>query len=162
MSSISAFPASTQVSFTSFITGGLLIQEKDKSVIRLEDLKVVTQRKPTPSELETLLFTWPVLKQMKSNAILIAKDKVTVGIGVGQVSRIDAVEIALKKAKNPQGAVLASDAFFPFRDSIDCIANKGIRAILQPGGSVRDEEVIQACDEHSIAMVFSGKRCFKH
>ena len=99
---------------------------------------------------------------MKSNAILIAKENVTVGIGVGQVSRIDAVELALKKANNLQGAVLASDAFFPFSDSIYQIAKSGVKAILQPGGSMRDEEVIQACDEHDIAMVFSGKRCFKH
>ena len=103
------------------------------------------------------------VKHIKSNAILIVKDHATVGIGAGQVSRIDAVEIAIRKAGNQtKDAVLASDAFFPFRDSIDCIAKTGIRAIIQPGGSVRDNEIIAACDQHGIAMVFTGKRCFRH
>jgi phosphoribosylaminoimidazolecarboxamide formyltransferase/IMP cyclohydrolase len=145
------------------IEGGLLVQEKDISRIYPEELNCVTKVEPSAAELKTLLFAWPVLKYIKSNAILIAKDQVTVGIGAGQVSRIDAVEIALKKAgTHLAGSILASDAFFPFRDSIDRIANAGIRTILQPGGSMRDEEVIAACNEHGIAMVFSGKRCFKH
>ena len=146
-----------------FIDGGFLIQEKDTSVIQKADLKIVTKLKPTEDEIATMLFAWPVLKYIKSNAILIAKKNTTVGIGAGQVSRVDAVDIALKKAgKNSAGAILASDAFFPFRDSIDRLLDAGIRAIIQPGGSMRDEEVIAACDEHKIAMVLTGKRCFKH
>jgi len=145
-----------------FINGGLLVQTHDNKNLTANDLKVVTQLKPTPKELESLLFAWRVLKHIKSNAILIAKDNATVGIGAGQVSRIDAVDIALKKSANLENTVLASDAFFPFRDSIDRLANTGIKAIIQPGGSVRDEEVIKACNEQGIAMVFTGIRCFKH
>lgn len=146
-----------------FIDGGVLIQEKDLKQIAAQDLKVVTKRKPSNDEIQTMLFAWPVLKQIKSNAILIAKNNATLGVGAGQVSRVDAVDIALKKAgENLAGAILASDAFFPFRDSIDRLANTGIHAIIQPGGSMRDEEVIAACDEHNIAMVFTGTRCFKH
>ncbi len=110
-----------------------------------------------------MLFAWTVLKQVKSNAIITVKDKITLGIGAGQVSRVEAVEIALKKSGNKlNGSVLASDAFFPFRDSIDFIANAGVTVIIQPGGSIRDQEVIQACNDHGIAMVFTGIRCFKH
>ncbi len=146
-----------------FIEGGLLIQDKDLSAIDYQDFKIVTNAKPTEKEIATMLFAWPVLKHIKSNAILIAKNHVTVGVGAGQVSRVDAVDVAIKKAgKNLANTILASDAFFPFRDSIDRIANTGIRAIIQPGGSQRDTEVIAACDEHGIAMVFTGKRCFKH
>lgn len=146
-----------------FIQGGFLLQESDKHILQTNDLKVVTQCSPSASDIETMLFAWPVLKQLKSNAILIAKNNVTVGVGVGQVSRVDAVDIAIKKAgDNLHGTVLASDAFFPFRDSIDRMAGKGIAAIIQPGGSMRDEEVIAACNEHRIAMVFTGMRCFKH
>lgn len=146
-----------------FITGGVLIQEKDSSVISHHDLKVVSNTIPTMEDISTILFAWPVLKHVKSNGILLAKHNTTVGIGAGQVSRIDAVDIAVRKAgENTRGAILASDAFFPFRDSIDRIATTGIRAIVQPGGSVRDEEVIAACNEHGIAMVFTKKRCFKH
>lgn len=146
-----------------FIQGGLLIQDADHSVLQVKDLQVVTERKPSSADIDTMLFAWPVIKQLKSNAILIAKDNVTVGVGVGQVSRVDAVDLALKKAGNHlEGAILASDAFFPFRDSIDRLAGKGINAVLQPGGSMRDKEVIAACNEHGIAMVFTGVRCFKH
>ena len=146
-----------------FITGGILWQEKDSDVLKSDDLKVVTSLQPSKDELDAMLFAWRVLKHIKSNAILIAKDNMTIGIGAGQVSRIDAVDLAVRKAGNHiEGAILASDAFFPFRDSIDRIAKTGIRAIIQPGGSVRDEEVIAACNEHGIAMVFTGKRCFKH
>ena len=110
-----------------------------------------------------MLFAWSVVKHIKSNAILIAHAQQTVGVGAGQVSRIEAVRIALSKAGDKSiGSVLASDAFFPFRDSIDLLANKGIRAIIQTGGSKRDHEVIAACDEHAIAMVLTGKRCFRH
>ena len=110
-----------------------------------------------------MLFGWNVLKHIKSNGILIVKDNTTVGVGTGQVSRVDSVDIAMKKSgDNIHDSILCSDAFFPFRDSIDKIANSGIKAVLQPGGSVRDNEVIEACNEHGISMVFTGQRCFKH
>ena len=146
-----------------FIMGGALLQEKDTQNIQAQDLRIVTQKKPQPDDIDSMLFAWRVLKHIKSNAILIAKNKMTIGIGAGQVSRIDAVDMAIRKAGNKIGdTILASDAFFPFRDSIDRIANSGISAIIQPGGSQRDAEVIAACDEHGIAMVFTGKRCFRH
>jgi phosphoribosylaminoimidazolecarboxamide formyltransferase/IMP cyclohydrolase len=146
-----------------FITGGALLQERDAHLVQLSDLQVVTKIKPSNEDNEAMLFAWRVLKHIKSNAILIAKENKTIGIGAGQVSRIDSVDIALRKAAEQiKGAVLASDAFFPFRDSIDRLANTGVRAIIQPGGSVKDEEVIAACNEHGIAMVFTGKRCFRH
>ena len=145
------------------IVGGIIVQETDTSVIQKQDLKTVTTAKPSDSEVETMLFGWKVLKHIKSNGILIVKDNTTVGVGAGQVSRVDSVDIAMKKSgKNIQGSILCSDAFFPFRDSIDKISNSGIKAVLQPGGSVRDDEVIEACNEHGIAMVFTGQRCFKH
>lgn len=146
-----------------FIEGGLLIQDKDRSVLNSSQLQVMTQVAPSEEELKSMSFAWQVLKHIKSNAILIVKNHITIGIGAGQVSRIDAVHMALRKAGSDlTGAVLASDAFFPFRDSIDLIAKSGVRTILQPGGSVRDEEVIAACNEHGIAMVFTGIRSFKH
>lgn len=146
-----------------YIQGGVLVQERDTQMMTVQDLQVVTRRQPDENDLQTMLFAWRVLKHIKSNGILIAKNDATVGIGAGQVSRVDAVELAVRKASvGIQDAVLASDAFFPFRDSIDKLANTGIRAIIQPGGSLRDEEVIAACDEHNIAMVLTGKRCFKH
>ena len=143
--------------------GGILVQDTDTSTIQLNDLKIVTDKKPSTSELNTMLFGWKVLKHVKSNGIIIVRDNATIGIGAGQVSRIDAVDIAVKKSgKNLKGSVLCSDAFFPFRDSIDKIAGKGIAAVIQPGGSMRDAEVIGACNEHGIAMVFTARRCFKH
>ncbi len=146
-----------------YVDGGLLVQDKDVNIVTREQLKVVTTKQPTEEEINTMLFGWKVLKSMKSNAILLAKDNTTVGVGVGQVSRVDAVDIAIKKADEKiKGCILGSDAFFPFRDSIDKIAGTGITAIIQPGGSIKDEEVIQACNEHGIAMVFTGVRCFKH
>jgi len=145
------------------VVGGIIVQETDTSVIQKQDLKTVTTAKPSDSEVETMLFGWKVLKHIKSNGILIVKNNTTVGVGAGQVSRVDSVEIAMKKSgENIQGSILCSDAFFPFRDSIDKISNSGIKAVLQPGGSVRDNEVIEACNEHGIAMVFTGQRCFKH
>ncbi|MBX3709568.1 MAG: bifunctional phosphoribosylaminoimidazolecarboxamide formyltransferase/IMP cyclohydrolase [Gammaproteobacteria bacterium] len=146
-----------------FITGGILMQEKDVQVILASDLKVVTSMKPNQEDIDAMLFAWRVLKHIKSNGILLAKQNATVGIGAGQVSRIDAVDLAVRKAgERIQNTVLASDAFFPFRDSIDRLGGTGVRAIIQPGGSMRDEEVIAACNEHKIAMVFTGKRCFRH
>ncbi len=146
-----------------YIDGGLLVQESDVSTIIETQLKIVTKKKLSTSELADMLFAWKVLKHVKSNAIITVKDRTTLGIGAGQVSRVDAVEIALKKSANKlENSVLASDAFFPFRDSIDLIAGTGVTAIIQPGGSIRDNEVVQACNEHGISMAFTGIRCFKH
>lgn len=142
---------------------GLLIQMPDDSQIKSEDLKVVTQKVPTPEQIKDLLFTWKVAKFVKSNAIVLAKDETTVGIGAGQMSRVDAVELAIKKAgERAKGSVMASDALFPFRDSVDLAAQAGIEAIIQPGGSVSDKEVIEAANEHGIPMVFTHIRAFRH
>ncbi|MGI6466830.1 MAG: bifunctional phosphoribosylaminoimidazolecarboxamide formyltransferase/IMP cyclohydrolase [Sphaerochaetaceae bacterium] len=145
-----------------FIGSDLLLQEKETSQLKVEDLKVVTKREPTEKELEDLLFSWSVVKHVKSNAIVTVKDLVTCGIGSGQVSRVDATKIALTKSGDKKGMVLASDAFFPFRDSIDNIPKGIVSAIIQPGGSIRDEEVIAACDEANIAMLFTNVRTFYH
>ncbi|MFH1850940.1 MAG: bifunctional phosphoribosylaminoimidazolecarboxamide formyltransferase/IMP cyclohydrolase [Candidatus Neomarinimicrobiota bacterium] len=146
-----------------YVRGGLLVQDTDIKSINAGDLKVVTHKQPSEEEIATMLFGWKVLKHVKSNGILVAHNNNTAGIGAGQVARVDAVDIALRKSgERARGAILASDAFFPFRDSIDKIAPSGIKAIIQPGGSIRDDEVIAACDEHGIAMVFTGTRCFKH
>ncbi len=145
------------------IDGGILIQDTDTKSLKTNDLKFVTKRLPTKKELKTALFAWKVLKHAKSNGILIAKNNTTVGLGAGQVSRVDAVHMALKKGGNKvKGAVLGSDAFFPFRDSIDAIGKTGIKTVIQPGGSIRDAEVIEACNEYNISMIFTGTRCFKH
>ena len=145
------------------VDGGVLIQDLDTSVLQKTQLKTVTIKKITDENISTMLFGWKVLKHIKSNAILIVKKNTTVGVGAGQVSRVDAVDIAVKKSGlEIKDSILCSDAFFPFRDSIDKIADSGIKAIIQPGGSIRDNEVIEACNEHNIAMVFTGQRCFKH
>ena len=145
------------------ITGGMLVQTRDTHRLKSEDLKVVTQRAPTAEELRDLLFAWAVCKHTKSNAIVYARDQQTVGVGAGQMSRVDSVKIGAMRAQLPiKGSVLASDAFFPFRDGLDEAARHGITAIIQPGGSVRDQEVIAAADEHNLAMVFTGIRHFKH
>ncbi len=145
------------------IPGGFLVQDRNIKEITIKDLKVVTKRKTNKEELEELLFAWKVAKQVKSNAIVLTKDKQTVGIGAGQMSRIDAVIIAVRKSEGrSKGSCLASDAFFPFRDGIDEAAKAGITVIIQPGGSKRDEEVIEAANEHDLSMVFTGVRCFKH
>lgn len=145
------------------IRGGLLIQEKNNGGVSSTEWVCVTTRQPSEQDIENMGFAWQLVKQVKSNAIVLVKGAASIGIGGGQVSRIDAVALALKKAgQEIRGGVLASDAFFPFRDSIDLLANTGLHAIIQPGGSVRDEEVIAACNEQGIAMVFTGKRCFKH
>ncbi len=146
-----------------WIEGGLLIQRKDPEINPTLKYEVVTQQKPSSDIIDNLCFAWCVVKHVKSNAILIAKDYQAIGVGAGQVSRIDAVDLAVRKSGSRlEGAVLASDAFFPFRDSIDRIADTGITAIIQPGGSVRDQDVIDACNEHGIAMLMTGIRCFKH
>ena len=145
------------------ISGGLLIQNTDQHHLKKEDLRCVTQIIPNPADIEELLFAWTLVKHLKSNAIAISKNNVSIGLGGGQVSRISALHFALNRARDHlEGAVLASDAFFPFRDSIDELKGTGIHAIIQPGGSIRDAEVIKACDEHGIAMVFTGTRCFNH
>jgi phosphoribosylaminoimidazolecarboxamide formyltransferase/IMP cyclohydrolase len=145
------------------IDGGILVQDVDTKILTAANFKTVTIKEPTNIDIETALFTWKVLRHAKSNGILIAKDNRTVGLGAGQVSRVDAVHMALKKGgDNVIGGVLASDAFFPFRDSIDAIKNSGISTVLQPGGSIRDSEVIDACNEYGISMIFTGTRCFKH
>ncbi|MEW5768259.1 MAG: bifunctional phosphoribosylaminoimidazolecarboxamide formyltransferase/IMP cyclohydrolase [bacterium] len=145
------------------VTGGLLVQDRDLARLDPEDIKVVTWRQPTKEEIAAFLFAWKVVKHVKSNAIILALPDRTVGIGAGQMSRIDSTRIAVAKAGNRiAGAVLASDAFFPFRDNVDEAAKAGIKAIIQPGGSLRDEEVIKAADEYNLAMVFTGRRHFRH
>ncbi|MDQ2975369.1 MAG: bifunctional phosphoribosylaminoimidazolecarboxamide formyltransferase/IMP cyclohydrolase [Acidobacteriota bacterium] len=145
------------------ISGGMLVQTCDTHKIKREDLKVVTKRKPTEDEIKDLLFAWTVCKHTKSNAIVYARDGQTVGVGAGQMSRVDSVKIGAMRAQLPiKGSVLASDAFFPFRDGIDEAAKHGITAVIQPGGSMRDAEVIAAADEYGLAMVFTGIRHFKH
>ncbi|HET7307726.1 MAG TPA: bifunctional phosphoribosylaminoimidazolecarboxamide formyltransferase/IMP cyclohydrolase [Gammaproteobacteria bacterium] len=148
------------------VAGGLLVQENDRGMIGADDLKVVTRRRPSDSEINDLLFAWKVVKFVKSNAIVYCRDRQTLGIGAGQMSRVDSAAIAAQKAAaarlDIRGAVMASDAFFPFRDNIDVAAEAGIRAVIQPGGSMRDEEVITAANENDIAMVLTGMRHFRH
>jgi phosphoribosylaminoimidazolecarboxamide formyltransferase/IMP cyclohydrolase len=145
------------------ISGGMLAQTRDTHRLKRDELKAVTKRAPTDKEIEDLLFAWTVCKHTKSNAIVYARDHQTVGVGAGQMSRVDSVKIAAMRAQLPvEGSVMASDAFFPFRDGLDEAAKNGIVAVIQPGGSVRDEEVIAAADEHNMAMVFTGVRHFKH
>ena len=145
------------------ISGGVLVQTRDTHRLTREGLKIVTTRVPSDKEIDDLLFAWTVCKHTKSNAIVYARDQQTVGVGAGQMSRIDSVKIGAMRAQLPiVGSVLASDAFFPFRDGIDEAAKHGITAVIQPGGSVRDEEVIAAANEHNLAMVFTGIRHFKH
>ena len=145
------------------ISGGMLVQTRDTHRLSREDLKVVTKRQPTEAEIRALLFAWTVCKHTKSNAIVYAHDGQTVGVGAGQMSRVDSVKLGAMRAQLPiKDSVLASDAFFPFRDGIDEAAKHGITAVIQPGGSVRDPELIAAADEHDLAMVFTGVRHFKH
>ncbi|SFB70713.1 phosphoribosylaminoimidazolecarboxamide formyltransferase / IMP cyclohydrolase [Halobiforma haloterrestris] len=150
------------------LVGGRLVQERDRQSISVDDLEVVTEREPTDEELESMVFAWQTLKHVKSNGILFADGTETVGVGMGQVSRVDAVRLAAMKAdehaegKDAEGAVMASDAFFPFPDGIEEAAEAGIEAVIQPGGSVNDEDVIEAADEHGMAMAFTGQRSFRH
>ena len=143
-----------------------MVQDQDLGRIGAQGLKVVSDRAPTEMELEDLRFAWKVAKFVKSNAIVYAKAQRTIGVGAGQMSRVYSARIAGIKAADEQlevaGSVMASDAFFPFRDSIDAAAQAGIRAVIQPGGSQRDEEVIAAANDHDIAMVFTGMRHFRH
>jgi phosphoribosylaminoimidazolecarboxamide formyltransferase/IMP cyclohydrolase len=148
------------------VSGGLLVQTSDHGVITADDLKVVTKLAPTTEQIRDMLFAWTVVKYIKSNAIIFCKDNRTIGVGAGQMSRVYSTRIAAIKAADEnlevKGSVMASDAFFPFRDGIDAAAEHGISAIIQPGGSMRDDEVIQAADEHGLAMVFTGMRHFRH
>ncbi len=148
------------------VVGGILEQDADTIQTKEQDLKVVTKRKPTIDEMQALLFAWKICKHVKSNAIIYTNSKQTLAIGAGQMSRVDSARIAVEKAKlnniNLQGSVLASDAFFPFDDGVRQAAEAGATAIIQPGGSIRDEEVIKAADDFNIAMVFTGERHFRH
>ncbi|HHI70922.1 MAG TPA: bifunctional phosphoribosylaminoimidazolecarboxamide formyltransferase/IMP cyclohydrolase, partial [Rhodobacteraceae bacterium] len=155
------------------VSGGMLVQDKDNGHIAVDDLKVVTKRKPTDAELADLMFAWRVAKHVKSNAIIYVKDGATVGIGAGQMSRVDSTRIAARKAQDMAevlgldqpltvGSVVASDAFFPFADGLLSAAEAGATAVIQPGGSMRDDEVIKAADDAGLAMVFTGMRHFRH
>jgi phosphoribosylaminoimidazolecarboxamide formyltransferase/IMP cyclohydrolase len=148
------------------VGSGLLMQTSDIREVTRDELKVVTRRTPTPAELDDLMFAWRIAKYVKSNAIVYARDHRSIGIGAGQMSRVVSAKIAAIKADEAglqvPGSVMASDAFFPFRDGIDAAAAAGIRAVIQPGGSMRDNEVIAAADEHDISMVFTGVRHFRH
>ncbi|MDY0066626.1 MAG: bifunctional phosphoribosylaminoimidazolecarboxamide formyltransferase/IMP cyclohydrolase [Steroidobacteraceae bacterium] len=148
------------------VNGGLLVQMRDEGMVAMRDLKVVTKRQPTLAEFDDLLFAWQVCKYVKSNAIIYARERMTIGVGAGQMSRVVSSRIAAMKAQDEglavAGAVMASDAFFPFRDGLDVAAQFGIRAVIQPGGSMRDSEVIAAADEHGMAMVLTGMRHFRH
>ena len=145
------------------VVGGLLVQDWDNSPLDRERLEIPTKRKPTEQEMAALEFAWKVAKHVKSNAIVIAKDRHTLGIGAGQMSRVDSCHLAVTKAQSSlEGSAAASDAFFPFRDGPDQLADAGVRAIIQPGGSIRDEEVINGADERELAMVFTGVRHFRH
>ena len=148
------------------VSGGLLVQNSDVGRITADDLEVVTDRAPTAAQIKDMLFAWTVVKYVKSNAIIFCRDNMTIGVGAGQMSRVYSTRIAAIKASDEnlevEGSVMASDAFFPFRDGIDAAAEYGISAIIQPGGSMRDDEVIQAANEHDLAMVFTGMRHFRH
>jgi phosphoribosylaminoimidazolecarboxamide formyltransferase/IMP cyclohydrolase len=148
------------------VNGGLLVQDRDLGMVTANDLRVVTDRAPTEAEIRDLLFAWKVAKMVKSNAIVYASEQRTIGVGAGQMSRVNSARIAAIKAEHAgleiRGSVMASDAFFPFRDGIDNAASVGIRAVIEPGGSMRDDEVIAAANEHGMAMVFTGMRHFRH
>jgi len=148
------------------VGGGLLVQTSDSRALDAKAFKVVTRRTPSEAQRADLLFAWCVAKYVKSNAIVFCRDGMTLGVGAGQMSRIDSVRIAAMKAQSAglslAGSAVASDAFFPFRDGLDALAGAGAAAVIQPGGSVRDAEVIAAADEHGIAMIFTGVRHFRH
>ena len=148
------------------VGSGLLMQTSDIREVGRDELKVVSQLAPTDKQMDDMLFAWRIAKFVKSNAIVYAKDQRSIGIGAGQMSRVVSAKIAALKAEEAglsvPGSVMASDAFFPFRDGIDAAAAAGIKAVIQPGGSMRDKEVIAAADEHGLAMVFTGVRHFRH
>jgi len=148
------------------VSGGLLVQQKDAHRVSREDCRCVSEREPTEQQWLDILFAWKVARMAKSNAIVFAANGRTLGVGAGQMSRVDSARIARWKAEDAglalKGAAMASDAFFPFRDGIDSAAAAGIKAVIQPGGSMRDDEIIAAANEHGIAMVFTGVRHFRH
>ena len=144
------------------VEGGFVVQESDQGEITAADLQLATATAPSQEVIQDLLFAWKIVKHVKSNAIVIAKDGVSIGVGAGQMNRVGSAKIALQDIEKSQGAVMASDAFFPFKDTVELAAARGIKAIIQPGGSVRDQESIDACNQHGIAMVFTGIRHFKH
>lgn len=144
------------------VEGGFVVQESDQGAVTAQDLQVVTEKTPSQSEIEDLLFAWKIVKHVKSNAIVTAQNGASIGVGAGQMNRVGAAAIALQDEQKSWGAVLASDAFFPFKDTVELAAERGIKAIIQPGGSIRDQESIDACNQHGIAMVFTGIRHFKH
>ena len=148
------------------VTDGMLVQETDNGIVTKDDLKIVSKRVPSEIEIQNCLFAWKVCKFVKSNAIVYTRENQTIGIGAGQMSRIDSAKIAASKATErgfkTEGCTMASDAFFPFRDGIDAAAEIGITSVIQPGGSVKDDEVIQAADEADMAMIFTGIRHFRH
>ena len=145
------------------VSGGFLLQEKDRATVSAVDLKVVTKKQPTPEQINELLYAWKIVKHVKSNAIVLTKNKQILGVGAGQMNRVGAAKIALEQAKDQvRGAVLASDAYFPFSDTVEIAAQAGISAVIQPGGSIRDEDVITKANEYGITMVFTGIRHFKH
>ena len=148
------------------IGGGLLVQTPDSQTVKEEDLKVVTELQPTSAQISDMMFAWKIAKFIKSNTIVFVKNGMTLGVGAGQMSRVDSARIASIKAKEAglslQGSIAASDAFFPFRDGLDVIIDAGAKAVIQPGGSIRDEEVIAAANERGITMVFTGERHFRH
>ena len=143
-----------------------MVQDRDLGVVNANDLTIASQRQPTHDEIEDMLFTWKVAKMVKSNAIIYGKNLRTIGIGAGQMSRVNSARIAAIKAEQAnlevKGSIMASDAFLPFRDSIDNAAKAGIACVIQPGGSIRDDEIIAAADEHGMAMAFTGMRHFRH
>jgi len=148
------------------VGGGLLVQSLDSKNVQPRELRVVTKRHPTPKEMDDLLFAWRVAKYVKSNAIVFCGNGMTLGVGAGQMSRVDSARIASIKAQNAglalTGSAVASDAFFPFRDGLDVVVAAGATCVIQPGGSMRDDEVVSAADEHNIAMVLTGVRHFRH
>jgi phosphoribosylaminoimidazolecarboxamide formyltransferase/IMP cyclohydrolase len=145
------------------VSGGLLLQSRDRHVLAASDLKVVTKRAPTEEELEALLFAWKVCKHVKSNAIVLSTGEQVVGVGAGQMSRVDASWLAVRKAGDrAKGAAMASDAFFPFPDAVEVAADAGVTAVIHPGGSIRDEEVLAVAESRGMAVVVTGRRHFRH
>ena len=164
--SVSAWEQGRNSHETKRVGSGLLIQTADNHTLTLADLKVVSQKQPTSGQLQDMLFAWNVAKYVKSNAIVFCGNGMTLGVGAGQMSRIDSTKIAVIKAQNAglslQNSVVASDAFFPFRDGVDVLAEAGATCVIHPGGSMRDNEVIAAADEHGLVMVVTGIRHFRH
>jgi phosphoribosylaminoimidazolecarboxamide formyltransferase/IMP cyclohydrolase len=144
------------------ILGGIVAQERDNNPVNIDDWKTVTKRQPTTQEVIDLTFAWKVVRHVRSNAILVAKNGATLGVGAGQMNRVGSANIALEAKDNIDGAALASDGFFPFGDTVRLANKYGIKAVIQPGGSIKDQESIDACDELGIAMIFTGKRHFLH